>query len=291
MTSMGYKGSKTLFFLLSKRVPIEELLEICKNRQGEERIIIMQSILFHVANLIPLEKNTGRCMDEEAITYLNTLNRWWMEYSVYFSDRILPPTKKWFSQVRPANFPTRRIAGMAWLVGRLSSKGGMVDGFLSLFREIAARDTDPQALKLFLRELDQLLTVHEDPFWSRRYNFLSTSKRSLTLIGRNRARSILYNAVFPMMIQRARTDSDPELEKLVKRCAAIYPSLPDNIVTKFMRKRLFGDDRTARRFIFNERRQQALFKIFYDCCNNNEVTCDDCYFFRKTRDQVRDEPR
>ncbi len=287
MTAMGYKGSKTLFFLLSKRAPVEELLDYTGTRPADERAVIIQAILFNVANLIPARGDKSPAFDAETIAYLDSLNRWWMELSGYFTDRILPPIRKWFAQVRPANFATRRIAGIARLIARLAVGGGILDGFATIFRKSAEADLSGRPLRTFLKEVEGILTVPEDTYWSSRFNFTSKkSKRALTLIGANRARSVLFNALLPMLLLKTRAETDRALEKFIWRCVAIFPSLPDNVVTKFMRRRLFGDDSTAKPIIFNERRQQALFKIFYDCCNNNEVSCDDCYFYRRAAQQL-----
>lgn len=289
MASMGYKGSKTLFFLLSKRAPLEDLLDYSKDRDPETRIIIIQSILFHIANLVPLEREKKPSLDEETLSYLNTLNRWWMEYSGYFGDRILPQTTKWFAHVRPANFPTRRIAGIARLIVLLTSNGGFFKGFTDWFRQGAEANLDGPSLKRFLRDAEKLLTVPQDPYWSYRFNFHSRkSQRALTLIGADRARTVLFNALIPMMLLKAENDSDKVLEGFVRKCIKFFPPLSENIVTKFMQRRIFSDVSLAKQYIFNERRRQSLFKIFYDCCNNNEVTCDDCYFYRKTSEQVSD---
>lgn len=282
MTAMGYKGSKTLFFLLSKRAPLHDLMDFSHNKSLEDRILIIQSILFHVANLIPSGSESYKEMDEETLAYVNQLNRWWIELSGYFSDRVLPSTKKWFAKVRPANFPTRRIAGIARMISKLAGKGRPVEGFVTLFRNGANANLNRNEIRHFLKDLEDLLIVKEDPYWSYRFNFTSKkSSRKLTLIGKNRARSILFNAILPMMLLKGRADSDRVLEDFTWKCVQNFPSLPDNVVLKFMRRRLFGGDDQAKNWVFNERRQQALFKIFYDCCNSNEVSCDDCYFYRQ----------
>lgn len=287
MTSMGYKGAKTLFFLLSKRTPIAELLDYSQGKSEEERILIIQSILLHVANLIPVSDESQVTPDDETLAYLNSLNRWWTEFSGYFSDRILPPTKRWFSHVRPVNFPTRRIAGISRLIGLLSRRGRIFDGFMSLFRNAAAQGLDNAGLRRFMKEMESLMLVAKDPFWSYRYNFTSArTGKPLTLIGADRARSILYNAVLPMALVKSRMDTDKALEEMLWRCIHDYPTLSENVITKFMRRRLFGDDDAARPFLFNERRQQALFKIFHDCCNSNETTCDECYLYRQCGEQI-----
>jgi len=291
MTSMGYKGSRTLFFLLSKRAPIAELLDYSSGKSQEERALIIQAILLHVANLIPTGGVKTAAMDEETINYLNAINRWWAEFSGYFTDRILPPTKKWFSHVRPVNFPTRRIAGISRLLSQLIADSGyLFDKFTAHFRRGAETNPSGRILRQFLKDTERLLTVTEDPYFSFRFNFTShRSSHPLTLIGGAQASSLMFNAVLPMLLLKARMDVDKQLEEFVWRCIFAFPPLSENVITKFMRRRLFGDEEFARPFIFNERRQQALFKIFHDCCNSNEVTCDDCFFYRQSKEQLTDE--
>jgi hypothetical protein len=47
-----------------------------------------------------------------------------------------------------------------------------------------------------------------------------------------------------------------------------------------MTARLFGESDRAGSLITTERRRQALFQIFYACCQGKERHCDACYFFR-----------
>ena len=47
-----------------------------------------------------------------------------------------------------------------------------------------------------------------------------------------------------------------------------------------MQARLFGNHERAKELFTSEARQQALFQIFADCCNLNESTCEDCYYFQ-----------
>jgi hypothetical protein len=47
-----------------------------------------------------------------------------------------------------------------------------------------------------------------------------------------------------------------------------------------MRRRLFGDDPRAKDLLATEARQQALFFLFNDCCNNAGLTCDRCDYLQ-----------
>jgi len=281
MTAMGYKGAKALFFLLSKRTPILELKSFLLEAEASRHVNILQSILLHVANLVP--ELPDYVHDEEISHYIDILKTSWEDYRPYFTDRILPQTRQWFTGVRPVNFPTRRIAGISHLLKRfLLQQSGPTGYFSSLFRENADISSEKK-IKGFLHLLRNHFVVNEpEDFWSTRSSF--NSKRwaaPRNLIGASRAQSIVFNALLPMMLLYAREESDAAVETLCWRLFDHFPSLPENVITRFMKYRLFDDAEMVKSLMTNECRQQALFQIFYDCCNNNEVSCEDCYLLRR----------
>lgn len=281
MSTMGYKGGKALFFLLAKRTPILELLDFINEAESEMRVLVFQAILFNVANLIPLEN--AAIDDPETQNYLSNLRLLWRKYAGYFTDRILPRTKQWFTGVRPVNFPTRRIAGISHLLNRFSTQNkSPVLYFASLFRAHTHLSLDKE-IKSFLYHLQtQFVVDDKEDFWSRRCTFQSRPwKVARNLIGESRALSIVFNALLPVMLLFARQHRDADIETLCWRLFENFPRLPENVITRFMRYRLFEDQKLADSLLINECRQQALFQIFYDCCNSNEVTCEDCYFLRR----------
>lgn len=298
MASMGYKGGKTLFFLLAKRTPIEELKSYLRSVELRDLHVALESILLNVANLVPaaskLEERDllsdegagqvceGAAFDAETQDYINSLNAFWTRYSGYFSDRVIPPTKRWFASVRPVNFPTRRIAGIARLLTNFDFRGGLAAGFVMRLEQAMQRM--PKTSRDFKREIQQLsllFAASGNSYWSRHYTFGGKpSPKQLQLIGDDRAASVLFNALLPVGLYWARQNDRPDLEDFIWRLIAHFPSLPENTITKFMKHRLFG---AAGGSFINwrlEKNSQALFHIFHDCCNNNALTCDECTLAR-----------
>ncbi|MBX7246760.1 MAG: DUF2851 family protein [Candidatus Sumerlaeaceae bacterium] len=289
MTAMGHKGGKTLFFLLAKRTPIEELKDYLRDVPPGDIPAAIEAVLLHVANLVPAgnakpdsEMCVGAGFDGETQDYLNHIHRWWSELSGYFADRLIPPTRRWFSGIRPPNFPTRRLGGIARLLTDLDFRRGLVSNFARRVEQAMARN--PKTSKDFKREIAQLATLFEAKgasYWKQHYTFGGKpAPRPMQLIGADRAESILFNALLPMLLLHARREKNQTMEDFIWRLVAHFPALPDNAITKFMRHRLFGP---AGHDAFNfrlEKQNQALFHIFHDCCNNNARTCDDCVFFR-----------
>ena len=60
-----------------------------------------------------------------------------------------------------------------------------------------------------------------------------------------------------------------------------FPPLQSNSIVRAMRARLFGKEERADAMLDGELRSQALFHIFAECCNHNEVTCEDCCYFQQ----------
>lgn len=281
MTTMGYKGGKALFFLLAKRTPILELLDYLSEVEAGKEEILLEAIMLNVANLLPPEEE--KIKDEETKSYLDELKEMWVRFAPYFTDRIIPATKQWFTGVRPLNFPGRRIAGVSQLLLRFSrEKQSPVLNFVQLFKKNSGLSTKAAVLD-FLRFLQgQFLVADPENYWSWRCGFSNRRwQKPQNLIGKSRAMSIVFNALLPVLLLYAQQQREPEVESLCWRLFDNFPLLPENVITRFMRHRLFNDQRLAKSLLINECRQQALFQIFYDCCNNNEVSCEDCYFLRR----------
>ncbi len=118
-------------------------------------------------------------------------------------------------------------------------------------------------------------------FWGTHYSFTAKpAGRTMDLIGEGAALSLVLNALAPAALLVARRNGDAGLEAAVCRLYALIPPLQPNHITEFMTKRLFGDSDWARGLINTERRRQALFQIFYTCCNAEERHCEACYFSR-----------
>lgn len=302
MAAMGYKGGKTLFFLLAKRTPLEELKAYLSNVCEAELPLALEALLMHVANLVPLssylqqgeggvqsdllgapDKVCGAALlDEETQAYLNQLHRWWGELAGYFHDRLIPPTRRWFAGVRPVNFATRRIAGMARLLARFEMRKGLLAGVRRPFG--LAMQRAPFTPRQWHREIEALIklfVVEDNSYWSTRFTLGGKrSVQALQLIGKERAASVVVNAVVPMLLLDARQGCDAAFEEFVWQLYGHFPALNQNAVTRFMSHRLFGPTPPEWLDTRREATNQALFHIFHDCCNNSALSCEECRFFK-----------
>ena len=181
------------------------------------------------------------------------------------------------------NFPTRRIAGVARLLSGFDFRMGLLRRFADQSEQSMARQ--PKTSRDFSREIKQLSLIFSsqgDSFWSRRFTWTGkTSARPMQLIGDDRAASIFFNALLPMLILHARRRSHTSLEEYLWRIYEHFPALPENSITRFMRQRLFGMNPPKWFDPKFEKWHQSLFQVFHDCCNSNALTCEDCCFGMK----------
>lgn len=281
MTSQGFKSSKTLYFLLSKRVPVGELEDLASDLKPEDRLDFRLSVLLHVAGILPvLQEDFLKEGDEESVRFHETLERHWAYARPYFADRLLPPTKRWFAGIRPAGFPTRRLAAVSKLLGKLfSPEAPLFDTIREHVLLANLGGLKPREQKAFWREMVGLFTLEPTGhYFETHYSLGGKKQRPQSLLGEPAARSLLFNVFLPLVVLDARNREDEKLEQAAWRLLYQFPSLEGNSVTRFMSRRLFGDTGIEKQFATREIHQQALFKIFSDCCAENERTCDQCTF-------------
>lgn len=275
LTAQGFKSSKTLYFLLGKRCPISELLDYSNDYPASERPDFFLAIFLHTANLMPVQEQIFE--DDETISFVAKLRKYWNAARPYFSDRIIPPTKRWFSGMRPAGFPTRRLAAVALLLGRLVDRTAPL---LKTVEEwVLSAPADPKLFKKSVADIVVRCIVDEPAhYFSTHFTFGGKKQSPQSLLGEPAAESLLFNVLLPMIILKARKEKNRPLESATWAVLSRFPSLEKNSVVKFMAQRLFGSTGTEKGLLKTELFQQALFKVFADCCAQNERSCDDCTF-------------
>ena len=148
-------------------------------------------------------------------------------------------------------------------------------------------ERQPKTARDFRREiraLATLLTPLDSSYWTWHYTFTSRrSSKPMLLIGQDRAESVFFNAVIPVLLLHARRSDCPQIEEYLWRIHDNYASLAENAITRYMRARLFPGSILPSGLTFRlERHNQALFQIFYDCCHNASLTEESCIFRSRT---------
>ncbi len=279
MSMQGYKSSKTLYYLLAKRVPVDELLGFRSDYTSDELSDVFLAVLLHTGSLMP-DSDDLFSENPEVESYENKLRGYWRQLSPYFLDRVMPPTRRWFSGVRPAGFPPRRLAGVAELTCRLFDQKDSV--FSDIQRMVCDAELElysPKKRRDFWKSLTKLLMVEETGnYFETRFTLRGKKQKKNALIGESAAKNLLFNVLLPALVARARVDKEKTLERKALELMLQFPRLEMSGLTKFMMYRLFGDLKLAKQFVNSEVTHQAMYKIFSDCCAENEQSCQDCTF-------------
>ncbi len=285
MMTLGAGPGRTLYYLLARRTPLKELMDFARELEPSHWNLGIETLLVHVAGLAPaagdLANAPGEARDRAA-----ALARLWGRFAPYWRDRLIPPTRRWFQGIRPVNFPVRRLAGVALLLARAMRKGQMpladlCDRIERAAPSLAEARPSRRRHPLIAELTDWFRVSGEGHFWGTHYSFTAKpSPRTMDLIGESTARTLVFNALLPAALLRARHEKNDRLEEAARRLYGLIPPLPPNHITQFMTRRLFGTAGPGAGLFTTERRQQALFQIFHHCCQAEERHCDACYYFR-----------
>ncbi len=259
MIGLGYKGLKGEFLELVQRVTIKDIRGIVKKITAKEKMKSLQALFFGVSGLLPEVPQKG--YDRESTRYLQEVRELWEKMPKKFQTRVMK-SRGWRSlQMRPANLPSRRIAGMSHFLTKYSNKN-----IFNFFKKAIVNQ------KALLQYLLGVFNTEEKDYWNYRYTWGGRRKKGpVRLIGKERIVIILINALIPAMLAYARKKKDRGLEKILHRIYTSQPSSGDDRITKFVTHHLFG-----RKKIDSARHQQALYQIFNDYCGNKKVSCAGC---------------
>jgi hypothetical protein len=293
LMTLGAGGAKTLYYLLAKRAPVAELMEDAREMPSEQWGLAIEALLLGVAGLIPgqtaaadgaqgAEASFG---DADALARRDALMAVWRRQEPYWRDRVMPSSRQWQTGVRPVNFATRRLAGMALLLARSMREGrlpfeDLMDRLRAGMTTLAGAPPTRRKRHPLLDDLmGRLRAPGEGHFWGTHYTFAARpAARPMDLIGEATAMSLVFNAFIPAALLQARREKDNTLEEAALRLFRLVPPLQPNHVTEFMTRRLFGAEGRGAALISTECRRQGLFQIFYHCCNGQERHCDACYY-------------
>ena len=157
--AMGYPENKQTFQALADTLPLTELKSLVPEKiRKAERVLHTQALLFGFSGLMNNENKAG---------FRKPLPIW-----KACRDRVprSPLTKKdWcFRAIRPANYPYRRLAGLAHLIGR-HEKTGMFADFMGSYQKILTSSGGKIPDKKTLNSFNDFFCVATDDYWANHY--------------------------------------------------------------------------------------------------------------------------
>lgn len=178
--NFGFQTNKEAAQTLGKSMP----LRILKKERGN--LQVLEALLFGQAGFLD-----GEAADD----YQSELKHAYaFRQKKYELHRRLDRHQWKFLRLRPANFPTVRIAQLAALVHVHSNIFSLMVDFSS-----------PSALK-------KSLSVTQSAYWHQHYDFAKTPKSPMGLLGVSSAENIIINTVAPLLFAYGRHRDDETLK-------------------------------------------------------------------------------
>lgn len=288
MESLGYKNNKAPFITLASRMPLETIrCLIPEDAPIQEKIPGTQALLLGMAGLLPQQGISMTTHDSEAANYMNNVERAWNAIQTKIDKAPMAKTEWTYAGIRPANFPERRIAAMANILSECPSYGifrHILSAFEKLFpankQGIEDYREDNKTVEMLIENIQSLFLNIQDSFWSYHYTFDGKKLgKPQNLLGKERISNIFINVIVPVLLVYARRHNDIKLEKILHLAYRIYKPHSVTSVTKFMESRILGQSKASKKIVNSARRQQGLYQIFKDYCENDNVSCNKCALY------------
>lgn len=200
MRHMGFKKNNHAFFRLSQQLPLKVI------RKHHQELSQLEGLLFGVAGFL---KADG--IDEYQLGLKNEYVFLANKYSL--STKELSTAEWKFLRLRPANFPTIRIAQLAQILLRSPN----------LFARII-ESTEVQTVR-------SLFEVKQSAYWQSQYQFGKPTDHKISGMGRTSVDLLLLNICAPILVAYGKAvGNDDYIERAIGILASIKPE--QNFITK-----------------------------------------------------------
>jgi hypothetical protein len=255
MEGLGYAKNRIPFRLLAQSVRLETL-----RKYNLDDAHTIMALLFGAAGLLPPTRSLAL---RESRQYVRSLRRRWKEIRPALKCALLHEGDWLFFRLRPANFPTARLAASVFLLPELFGEDGLRN-LVAIFKNEGGRATDR------IRALQALFRVRPDAYWSGHLHFRATSQARGIALGRARINELLINSVIPFTLLYARTFNAHAIKNRAREILAALPAGEWNSITRLMERDLSGGKGGLRSAVG----QQGALQLYYGYCAQR--LCADC---------------
>ncbi|ETX07544.1 MAG: hypothetical protein ETSY2_10575, partial [Candidatus Entotheonella gemina] len=275
--SLGSAGYGQRFLDIARCLSWRACQQILSEGGAADRAVVADALLFGISGILQQTLENAHMVDDETQVYLSTLYDAWTHLPGEI-QRLAGSQIDWrHPHVRPMNTPERRLAAMAQLLAQY--------GDTDLYRAALALSQTSREQKQVCntrslnRRLIDMFELPAHAYWGTRSRFGSRPGRlSQRLIGRQRALTIVVDAMLPVLLYGASAQGDAGLQQLLLTSYRTAPRLPDNTILRDMSRRLLGDDPQLLTLVTHARHQQGMLQVFEDYCSHNEGECQGCGF-------------
>lgn len=255
MECLGYAKNRKPFVALARAMTLSRL-----KRFGAGDAETVMVLLFGAAGLLPSSRGLP---EKESRIYVRRLRQRWKTLRPHFHIPVLHEADWLFFRLRPGNFPTARLAAVAYILPTLF--GG--DGFRNLIGIFSREGCSPATRR---RELRRLFAFTPDAFWRRHYHFRGIAGKRGASLGKERINDILINAIIPIALLYARVFKNAVIQSHAKQTLETMPSSPPNSITVRVSHALLEGRVVLRSALL----QQGALQLYHVYCRQRR--CKEC---------------
>jgi len=232
--NFGFKINSDAFLQLAKSLPFKLLQKHSSN------LTQIEALLFGQAGMLE-----AKTKDE----YLSSLHREYEFLSQKYSIREsrLEPSQWKFLRLRPANFPTLRMAQLASIIHTQRN----------LFSLILEADSFEKLLQLF--------SCATSPYWQAHYHFANKSKGAIPNLGQSSRENLIINTIVPLLVAYGKAKDDTRFLDRAMEILQHIPSENNKII------RVWSELGVAVKSAFDS---QALIEQYNNFCQKRQ--CLNC---------------
>lgn len=253
LDGLGYSRNREPFGVLARLVPLARLLPVADDKRA------IEAALFHASGLLP---SPAKVADAKAAAYVRGLHSALAD--ARGDVRVQPmEAEAWqFFPLRPANFPTVRIAAAAAIAQKMVGDSFFPDLIQAFKNRADAQET--------IKTLAELLNAETDPFWKKHCKFDAATPAPVAPLGISRKRDIIINTFIPVALLYARVFNDRAVRRGVLALFRGFPPLAENGITRIMSMQVFGKKAP----LDSVGKQQAAIQLYRFYCTAGR--CSDC---------------
>jgi hypothetical protein len=255
MESLGYSKNHVPFLSLAQSVRLDTLRSHDLSDTGT-----MMAILFGAAGLLPSPRGIA---DRDSRRYVGSLRRRWSELHGSMRIRVLNPGDWLFFRLRPANFPTARLAAFCFALPTLFREPTL-KLITNWFKDFSLPPVE------IIKKTRTLFAFQPDDFWEHHYHFRDVVDRASIHLGRSRVHDIILNVFVPIVMLYARVFNDFDLRLGTKRLVENLPSSEKNNIIRAVERELTK----GKVKIESPMLQQGALQLFKYYCSGRK--CADC---------------
>lgn len=198
--NFGFKTNAQPFEMLAKTIPLSYL------GKHKDQLPLIEAMLFGQSGLLNTESKNE---------YLKQLETDYKHLSSKFSLTPLNSSLWKFMRLRPANFPTIRIAQFSALIHKSNA----------LFSKLIQANS--------ISDIKELFVIQASAYWDTHYSFKSTSASKAKRLGLSAFYNIVINTIAPMLFYYGQQKNQLEYSEKALQYLCEIPSEQNSIIKKW----------------------------------------------------------